>query len=151
MKDIRLLDNVRIDEPCPLATTDLPRAPGGWHCPQCDKRVHDISALTRDEAEALLRSRAETGLCVRITKDDRGVVTRERTAWRRTRRGLAIVSNIAALIGLTSFATRPPVHPPASSGNTGVRPHSMPLGGRVAAFPTLANHACSSTETEVDE
>ena len=152
MKDIRLLEQVRIDEPCPLATTDLPRAPGGWHCPQCDKRVHDIGALTRDQAEDLLRTQAGAGLCVRITKDARGVVTRERTSWRALRRGLDIVRNVAAAIGLTTVASTIPGCTMTSGGSISPRQNMMVTGGRVGPYNTQPNDACSDTEiSEVEQ
>jgi len=51
-------------------------AAGGRHCALCQRSVHDLSALTRAEAEALL-AQSGGGLCVRVVRDPEGrIVTR---------------------------------------------------------------------------
>jgi len=43
-------------------------------CGECQKHVHDLSAMTKSEAQTLLASEATDGLCVRYLYDDRGEV-----------------------------------------------------------------------------
>src|SRR5256885_10305175 len=43
------------------------------HCQECNKNVYNLSAMTRDEAEALI-ARFEGRLCARIERDDDGVI-----------------------------------------------------------------------------
>lgn len=96
-----LLDQVAIATPCTEAWDAMVGDERTRHCLKCDKDVHDLSAMTREEAEAFL---AETrDACVRIyrridgtvmTADCRGAAKR-----RRTRRIIAATAAAAAAIG----------------------------------------------------
>lgn len=44
----------------------------GRFCQSCTKKVHDLTEMTQDEAQALLRSRAGERICVRYAHDDQG-------------------------------------------------------------------------------
>ncbi|MCC6660018.1 MAG: hypothetical protein IT437_03940 [Phycisphaerales bacterium] len=59
-----LLDSVRIASPCPMRWEHMSPVGDGRttrHCGQCDLHVHNLSAMTRDEAESFLASRAGGG------------------------------------------------------------------------------------------
>jgi hypothetical protein len=67
------LDNIKIASPCTadwkfMLGNDLVR-----YCGQCDKNVYNLSAMTREQAEALIR-RMEGRLCVRYYMRSDGTV-----------------------------------------------------------------------------
>jgi hypothetical protein len=51
---LSVLDQVRIASPCPVKWEDMRGDERARHCDQCDLKVHNISELTRGEAEAYL-------------------------------------------------------------------------------------------------
>lgn len=61
------------------------------HCDRCDKRVHDLTTMTRREAEGLFERRRAQDLCVRYHHDGQGrILFRSerypgRWAWKRFR------------------------------------------------------------------
>lgn len=75
------LDAVRLAFECPMRWEKLARVASGQHpngrdderrfCHACNKHVHNLSAMTRAEAEALVRDDA-TPICVRVEVDAAG-------------------------------------------------------------------------------
>ena len=75
------LDTVRLAFECPMRWEKLARVASGKHpngvddekrfCHACNKHVHNLSAMSRAEAEALVRDDA-TPICVRIEVDAAG-------------------------------------------------------------------------------
>ncbi len=114
-----LLDNMKIASPCHVAWDDMDGGDRVRHCAKCDKDVFDLSALTRDDAESLLRERAGN-LCVSYyQRADGTVITSDCTvgiAKRRRRRVMA--AGLAALLassgGLALFLSRRAHDAPAS-------------------------------------
>src|SRR4051812_39725038 len=79
MRKPPLAERLQVRAPCP--------APGGWDamsgsdrvrfCATCQQHVHNVSKLTRDEAEALLRRRdAGEGVCLHlhVRRSDRAIL-----------------------------------------------------------------------------
>src|SRR5436190_1632646 len=102
-----LLDRVDIASPCHARWEDMTGDERIRHCAECNLKVHNISALAPDDAEALLRATVGERLCIRlyrradgtiITQDCPVGIARIRAAARR-----ALV-RAAALIGLVSAA-----------------------------------------------
>ena len=94
--DISLLDRVTIPEPCPASWETMRGNSRKRFCDQCGKHVHNLSALTRDEAERVLMEHGDD-LCGRIKRRGDGrIVTRwepkapER--WPRWARAVAAVA-----------------------------------------------------------
>lgn len=54
-----LLERVRVASPCPARWEDMTGDDRVRHCGQCNLKVHNLSAMTRAQAEALLRPLAE--------------------------------------------------------------------------------------------
>jgi len=69
-------------------------------CAACDKHVHDLSRMTRPEAQRLLASQPTEGLCVRYLYDERGEVLFAPEAPK-----LVPVSRLAAVKRLVAAAT----------------------------------------------
>jgi hypothetical protein len=74
----RRLDHVEVASPCArVAWEDMHPVGAGdrvRRCDECALDVHDLSALTRDEAEALLRASDGRRLCVRLFRREDGRV-----------------------------------------------------------------------------
>jgi hypothetical protein len=68
-----LLENVQIAAPCPASWDEMTGNDRVRFCRQCEKSVYDLSAMRRDEAEALL-SEKEGKICVRLYRRADGTV-----------------------------------------------------------------------------
>jgi len=102
-----LLDQVRIASPCPARWADMVGDAQVRHCAQCDLDVHNISAMTRDQAESVLAKLAEGCVCARFyRRSDGTIITRDcpigLAAVRR--RVLLATSRVAAALGLAVLA-----------------------------------------------
>jgi hypothetical protein len=85
------LDLMEVQHPCPADWDAMtPAASSARHCEHCHRHVHDLSQLTRAQAEDLLCASAER-LCVRFSRDEAGQVRtldyaprdpRQRRRWR---------------------------------------------------------------------
>ncbi len=63
-------DALKIDEPCDAAWTDMIGGEEQRFCRSCTKHVHHLSAMSRRNAEKLLKK--ESSLCVRYAFDNAG-------------------------------------------------------------------------------
>jgi hypothetical protein len=68
-----LLDNVRIATPCTADWDEMTGDARVRFCGKCEKNVYNVSAMTRDEAEALIRDK-EGRLCIRMYQRKDGTV-----------------------------------------------------------------------------
>lgn len=68
-----LLENVAIAAPCTASWDAMVGDDRVRFCGQCEKNVYNLSAMPRDEAEALLAAR-EGKMCVRLYKREDGTV-----------------------------------------------------------------------------
>jgi hypothetical protein len=95
------LEQLHIPHPCAESWTAMSGTDRRRHCMRCDKDVHDLSMLTRKEAEALC---ARAGVCIRISRNAAGeVLTSDRLpfAWIRQgldRSGLRLISKVLLLV-----------------------------------------------------
>ncbi|WP_157069754.1 hypothetical protein [Sandaracinus amylolyticus] len=104
-----LLANVRVASPCPARWDQMKGDDRARHCASCDKTVFDLSAMTSDDAEALLRAHgaAPSGMCVRFyRRADGTVMTSDCSVGvaRARRRGWALAASITAVAGLGALA-----------------------------------------------
>lgn len=67
------LDAISIPDPCPTDWDSMTGNRRQRFCQQCSKNVYNLSAMTRDEAEALI-ARLEGRLCARVERDEAGVI-----------------------------------------------------------------------------
>jgi len=113
-----VLDNIRVAAPCSarweaMAGDDRVRA-----CGDCQKNVYNLSELTRDEAETLIREK-EGNLCVRYFQRADGTIMLKDCAVgvsRRRHRRIAAVGVAASLAG-------------AALGVRAAQRHQQVLGG----------------------
>ena len=77
------------------------------HCADCNLRVHNISALSREDAEQLLRASVGDRLCIRLfRRTDGTILTKDcpNGIAAARRRLLGVASRVAAAVGLAVLA-----------------------------------------------
>ena len=100
------LDDLAIETPCSEPWEGMTGDDRVRHCAACRLDVHDLSAMTRTEAEALVRT-ADGRLCARIhRRPDGRVLTRDcgparRGVQRRRTRVRVLLTGLLALLGVT--------------------------------------------------
>jgi hypothetical protein len=101
------IENLRVASPCGESWDEMTGTDEVRFCSHCRKGVHDVSQLTRTQAESLI-ARSRGGVCVRLVRRaDGSVAVRERPpAFGRVRRRLSFVASaaLAALLGLFTDA-----------------------------------------------
>lgn len=100
---VTFLDAVQVAEPCTVPWNSMRGDETVRFCGQCRMNVYDLSAVTRPEAEALLRGRGER-LCVRFQRRADGtVVSSDCGPVRRSIRRRARLLRVAAAGLLAMF------------------------------------------------
>src|SRR5262245_4650924 len=102
-RPLTLLDTVRVASPCPASWHEMSGDGRIRHCSTCQQAVYDLSALTRLEAEKLIRERVGR-LCIRIhQRKDGKVMTRDCPVGRLqiARRRVAAAIGTAAVLLFT--------------------------------------------------
>src|SRR6476646_493839 len=138
-----LLENLRIATPCSADWSEMAGDDRVRFCGGCEKNVYNLSAMTRDEAEALVRDR-EGRLCVRLYQRADGTVLTQDcpVGVRRTRlqarvRGVLtrLAASAALLVGVMTGRPRADL---ALKDGTRTATHARPvaaMGGAVAMPP----------------
>lgn len=111
------LDAVTIASPCTVPWDSMAGDERKRFCGQCRLHVHDVSQMTRREADALIES-AGGRCCLRLwRRPDGRVITKDcgrvrlaiERKWMVVR---AVAAGLFAAIGLGACAKRPPYLPP---------------------------------------
>ncbi len=106
------LDGVEIASPCSADWNSMAGDDRRRFCAQCKLHVHDLSRMTRDEAEELVRGAANGRVCVRLyRRADGTVLTRDCPVGLRRRVRAAFARAIAACVfvwGLVSCTRSAP-------------------------------------------
>lgn len=94
-----VLDDIRIAAPCSASWAAMSGDERVRACGDCNKRVYNLSALTRDEAEALIIEK-EGRLCVRYFQRTDGTILLKDCVIgvRRRRRRRVVAAGAAALL-----------------------------------------------------
>lgn len=144
-KPLRMIDDVRVQKPCHADWDAMTGDDAKRFCSQCQKHVHNLSALSRDDAERLIAN--SPALCVRYMPDAQGAPI-TKPSWRQPGRALlalaaaAMSSLLAAcnmaqsqpIMGDMPAPQRPPVdatHP--ENDGKGTRAEAQMIMGKVAA------------------
>ncbi|MBL0869825.1 MAG: hypothetical protein IBJ18_04535 [Phycisphaerales bacterium] len=142
-----LLDRVQIAAPCPARWEDMAGDDKVRHCELCKLNVHNLSAMTRDEAETLLRSNFDADgnqkagqerFCAILYRRADGTVLTQNCPVglaKLKQKARWALARLAAMIGLTSLAAvvgatvndRTPTSGYGSPGLTRVPPQSVDL------------------------
>ena len=104
-----LLSQLRVASPCRESWEGMQGDDRVRHCGKCDKHVYNLSALSPQQAEALLRER-EGGLCVRFYRRADGMVMTSDCptgSGRRRLRRLAVAATltVSAAAGASMYST----------------------------------------------
>jgi hypothetical protein len=110
-RGLPLLDNVRIAAPCKADGDAMAGDDRVRFCAQCEKNVYNLSAMPRQEAEALLLEK-EGKLCVRLCRRADGTVLTSDcpvgVRRRRRRRRIAAMAIGGGLAAAAASATPAP-------------------------------------------
>ena len=96
-----ILDNIRVAAPCKESWADMQGDARVRHCLRCDQNVYNLSDMTRDEAESLIRAK-EGKLCVRFfrRKQDGTILVKDcKVGVQRRRRWWVSIGMVATIIG----------------------------------------------------
>lgn len=91
------LDAIRIASPCSARWEDMVGDDRSRHCQECRLQVHDLSAMTRAEAEEVLRS-STARTCVRLYRREDGRVMTADCPVGRRRRMKTVAGVVASLL-----------------------------------------------------
>lgn len=155
MRTVPLGDRLRVRTPCEatIRWDDMPGSERIRYCASCELDVHDTSTFTRDEVEALLRSRREGArLCVRlhVRQSDGavlladGAVLPAKALTKKRRLASAVVTMAAAAVGSSAIAgCGSPLHPAAPTVEVEIpaqptAPQTAPAGGAPATQIAVA-------------
>jgi hypothetical protein len=72
--ELPLLQRVRVASPCHERWDDMTGDERVRFCGRCEKNVHDLSALSASQAEALLRERGGESMCVSFFRRSDGTI-----------------------------------------------------------------------------
>jgi hypothetical protein len=109
-----LLDDLRIATPCQADWNEMTGDDRVRFCGRCEKNVYNLSAMTRDQAESLVREK-EGRLCVRLYRRQDGTVLtadcpvgveRRRLRQRMWASVSSVAASVALLAGLWSGRAR---------------------------------------------
>ena len=102
-----LLDRVGVASPCHARWDDMTGDERVRHCADCNLSVHNISALSRKDAEQLLRASVGDRLCIRLFRRADGTILTQDcpVGFARVRAGArrALV-RVGVLVGLVGLA-----------------------------------------------
>jgi len=141
-----VLENVAIAAPCSASWDAMVGDDRIRFCGQCEKNVYNLSAMPRDEAEALLAAR-EGKMCVRLYKRADGTVMTSDcpvgVKRRRRRRAVAGVLGggmMAATASLFATSTGQMQGAPIPMGTPEVQGSAVILQGDPAPPPANSDH-----------
>jgi hypothetical protein len=146
-----MLDNLRIASPCQADWDEMAGDERVRFCGRCEKNVYNLSAMTRDAAEALVSER-EGRVCVRFYQRQDGTllsadcpagVERRRFRQRVWSAISSVAASLALLLGLLCGRARadltlhdgkkPRPRPVALMGGPVAMPQRPPLMGKMVA------------------
>ncbi|MCO4770080.1 MAG: hypothetical protein KDA24_08635 [Deltaproteobacteria bacterium] len=110
----RAIDRVRIASPCKESWDDMSGDAYSRRCDLCKLQVFNLSALTADEADALLAERTGKRTCAHVyRRRDGTVLTKDcprglRDHWRRVELKCLAVAAVVLSIGAADAATGGP-------------------------------------------
>jgi hypothetical protein len=134
-RKLPLLDDIRIATPCSESWDGMVGTEQVRFCGGCMKNVYNLSAMTRDEAEAVIREK-EGDLCARLyRRKDGTVITADCTVGIRRRRITRLAAAALAFGGAgVAFA----------SMSTGTEPCDFPPVGETSKPARTKKHELNS-------
>ena len=141
------LDVIQIDRPCDADWDAMSGDDARRFCESCQLQVHNLSAMSRRDAEQVVQSGRSGRVCVQIQRDHRGrVLTREDFRWGRQLRRkagfirrqvlLSLAAGWLSMVG-AGCGQRDDSSPGVMRGDVGVSPPGMcpPVAGGIMVLP----------------
>lgn len=98
----KALDQIRVAKNCPASWRGMRGGDRVRHCTHCDRKVYNLSNMTRDEAADLIEQ-AEGRLCVRFYRRTDGMIM-TKDCGRAVRLQWRLMSVAAGLLGFVGLA-----------------------------------------------
>jgi len=134
-RSLPLLDNLRIASPCNADWAGMTGDERVRHCAQCDKDVYNLSEMTAEDAEALLREK-NGNLCARLyRRADGTVITADCPVGLRKKRVRTVALAAAVGGGLLAGAYNTVF---VTMGEPAPHPEMVEVMGEVAPVPVAA-------------
>jgi hypothetical protein len=130
-RHLPLLDDVRVASPCHERWDGMTGDAQVRHCARCDKNVYNLSAMTREAAEALLREN-EGALCVRYFRRTDGTILTADCPVGVRRKRVRLVAAAGAMTALAAGAAAM-----FSRMGAPMPPHARSSQGAVATSPIV--------------
>jgi hypothetical protein len=102
-RKLPMLDDIRVASPCPARWDDMTGDEQSRFCGSCKKNVYNLSAMTREAAEALVRAK-EGDLCVRYYRRADGTVLTADCSVGVRRKRVQLVAAAGAVTALAAGA-----------------------------------------------
>jgi hypothetical protein len=129
VRKLPLIDRLRVGTACDVGWDNMDDLGRDRHCARCDLVVHDVSAMTRAEVEALLdeRVRGQRVCLHRVVRESDGAVLVADGYIERTRRAPPSRMVAAAVATATAMTACSPASPPqAPQAEIAVAPMTAP-------------------------
>jgi hypothetical protein len=134
VRRLPLADRLCVREPCDMLSgwDEMPGDERTRFCGSCQRDVHDVSRLTRDQVETLLRAHDGARLCVRlrVRRTDGAILLADghahpsRQLATRSRMGALAISATAALTACTSQTAPAPAPADVAPATSEATPRS---------------------------
>jgi hypothetical protein len=110
-RSLPVLDQVRVATPCTASWDEMVGDERVRFCGSCEKNVYNLSAMTQDEAESLVRQHAHGELCIRFYQRADGTMMTEDCPVgagrkRRKQAALAVAGAGALAFGAVAMALK---------------------------------------------
>jgi hypothetical protein len=135
-----ILDNIRVATPCSADWNEMIGDERVRHCMRCNKDVFNLSQMTRDDAEQLLREK-QGNLCARYFQRADGTILTSDCAigkQQRRRRRVMVATAAAMLAGGGAFTWKLMTHEPAASEDVHEYAGGVSIQGGVGELPVEA-------------
>ncbi len=102
----RHLKQLQVPKPCPASWDEMTGDEQTRHCSHCNKNVHNLTAMSAEDAEKVLESGKA---CVRFARDDKGrIITRTRLIAQTAAAAAAAITLSGCTQPLVAGASAPP-------------------------------------------
>jgi len=137
------LESLKVAAPCPADWEQMKGDARVRHCGSCRLNVYNLSAMTRREAEALVR-RTEGRLCVRFYRRADGTVLTADcpVGLAAVRRRIALLGGALAAMLVAMFTAGCARSSPTPTTGAPVPTTGKPVMGDVAGPPALQGEVC---------
>ncbi len=104
-KSLKIIDQITIKEPCHESWDKMKGNQSARHCDSCVHTVINLSALTKKQAETILKNRGNKRLCVRYEISISGLIKFKKSFWEELRQICSVfLAIVCTFLGLSTMA-----------------------------------------------